>query len=218
MTNDDLLDQICKHASTALLSDCMDREGFRHNVLHHRLRPLLEGRIIAGWARTVRWMDVDEVDERPYDVEIEVIDDLKPHDVLVHSQDIALRNAPWGELMSTAAVARGAAGCICDSCIRDVRMIRQLDFPVWYTAIKPLDSCGRGKVMAYDVPIVCGEVLINAGDLIVADDDGIIAIPQNLVDTVVPKALNKAQLENKTRDGIRQGRLLRDVYDEYGVM
>ena len=214
----EMLDKICQYASTALLSDCMDEAGYRHNVLHHRLRPLKNGVIVAGWARTVRWVDVDEVDEHPYDVEIEVIDSLRPHDVIVHAQDIALRNAPWGELMSTVAMKRGAAACICDSCIRDTRRINQLGFPVWYTAIKPLDSRGRGKVVEYDIPVVCGEVLIRAGDLIVADDDGVISIPQSLVERIVPKAIEKGTLENQTRQGLEQGRTLREMYDQYGVL
>jgi 4-hydroxy-4-methyl-2-oxoglutarate aldolase len=214
----EMLAAICQNASTALLSDIMDRNGRRNNVMHHRLRPLLPSTTIAGWARTVRWIDVDEMEERPYDVEIAVIDSLRPHDVVVHAQDIALRNAPWGELMSTAATVRKAAGCICDSCIRDVRMTKEMKFPIWYTAIKPLDSCGRGRVTAYDVPVVCGDVLVHPGDLIVADDDGVICVPGDMVDLIVPKALAKGQTESKTREGLKKGRTLKEMYDEYGVM
>ena len=130
---------------------------------------------------------------------------------MVHAQDIALRNTPWGELMSTAADVRNAAGCICDSCIRDVRMIKEIGFPIWYTAIKSVDSWGRGKVAAYDVPVVCGEVLVYPGDLIVADDDGVICIPSDMIETVVPKAVAKGQAENKIREGLRKGRTLKEI-------
>jgi regulator of RNase E activity RraA len=158
------------------------------------------------------------VDDHPYDIEIELIDSLRPGDMIVHAQDVALRNCPWGELMSTAAQLRRAVGCICDSNVRDLRRIRQLDFPVWHTGVRPLDSCGRGKVVGYDVPVVCGEVLVHPGDLIVADEDGVICVPKKLVEIVVPKAIGKGQTESKTRDGLRAGRTLREMYDENGVL
>lgn len=213
-----LLKSICELAGTALFSDSLDHLGYRRQVMHHRLRPLIEGRTVAGWARTVRWQDVDEVEARPYDREIELIDSLRSHDIVVHAQDIALRNAPWGELMSTAATVRRAAACICDSCIRDVRRIRELGFPVWYTAIRPLDSAGRGKVVDYDVPVVCGDVLVRPGDLIVADEDGVICVPNNLVAEAAQLALEKASRETRTRDGLKAGRSLADMYDEFGVL
>lgn len=213
-----LLESICEHAGTAVFSDSLDQLGYRQQVMHHRLRPLIEGRTVAGWARTVRWQDVDEIEPRPYDCEIELIDSLRPHDVVVHAQDIALRNAPWGELMSTAATVRRAAACICDSCIRDVRRIRELEFPIWYTAIRPLDSNGRGKVVAYDVPVVCGDVLVHHGDLIVADEDGVVCVPRALVDQAARLALDKATRETQTRDGLRAGRTLAEMYDEFGVL
>lgn len=217
-SRDDMLASICRLASTALFSDSLDALGRRQQVMHHRLRPLLLDRTVAGWARTVRWMDVDEVDDHPYDKEIELIDSLRPHDVVVHAQDIALRNAPWGELMSTAAKVRRAAACICDSCIRDTRRIRQIEFPVWYTAVRPLDSNGRGKVVDYDVPVVCGDVLVRQGDLIVADEDGVVCVPHELVEQVVPLALDKASREKQTRAGLESGRSLGEMYAEFGVL
>ena len=59
--------------------------------------------------------------------------------------DAPLRNAPWGELMSTAAKCRGAHGAVIDSCVRDVKKIFELEFPVFATAVAPLDSSGRGR-------------------------------------------------------------------------
>ena len=90
-------------------------------------------------------------------------------DVVVHSTDHAGTNAPWGELMSTVAQVRGAVGCVCDSQVRDISMIKAMRFPVFTAGIRPLDSLGRARVMAYDVPVRCGGVLVSPGDIVFAD-------------------------------------------------
>lgn len=119
----------------AAVCDILDALGFRQRAMHHRLRPLLPDRERCGFigrARTVRWMETDYADEKdPYGLEIEAIDSLRPGDVVVHSTDSAGTNAPWGELMSTAAQCRGAVGCVCDSQIRDCLKIIELGFPVY---------------------------------------------------------------------------------------
>jgi regulator of RNase E activity RraA len=163
-------------------------------------------------------MDVDYVDEDPYGMEIDLMDSLQPGDVVVHSTDYAGRNAPWGELMSTVARHNGAVGCICDSQIRDCRKIMELGFPVFYQGIRPLDSKGRGRVMAHDVPITCGEVLVHPGELIFADFDGIVVVPSALEDKVLNLAAEKVGKESDSRRELLKGRTLRSVYNEYGVL
>jgi|SRR5581483_430083 len=200
--------------------DILDDLGYRHQAMHQRLRPLdPENCVIVGRARTFRWMEVDYVpDEDPYGIEIEAMDSLKLDDVAVHSTDSSGTVAPWGELMSTAAKQNGAVGCVCDGLIRDCRKIMQLGFPVFYAGIRPVDSKGRGKVMAYDVPIKCGDVLVNPGDLIFADFDGIVVIPRQVEGEVLRQAAQKVSAENSTRRELLKGRKLRDVYDEYKVL
>ena len=90
--------------------------------------------------------------EDPYGLEIEAMDSLKAGDVVVHSTDYNGTNAPWGELMSTISKNKGVAGCVCDSQVRDCVKIIEMNFPVFYAGIRPLDSKGRGMVVGYDVP------------------------------------------------------------------
>jgi regulator of RNase E activity RraA len=188
--------------------------------MHQRLRPLDANHcVIVGRARTLRWMDTDYiVEEDPYGLEIEAMDSLKPGDVVLHSSDYGGTNAPWGELMSTVARRNGAVGCICDSMIRDCQKIIALGFPVFYQGIRPLDSKGRGRVMAYDVPITCGEVLVRPGELIFADFDGIVVIPHQVEDKVLGLAQEKVGKESMSRRELLQGRSLADVYRQYGVL
>jgi regulator of RNase E activity RraA len=146
------------------------------------------------------------------------MDALKPGDVVVHSTDAGLTNAPWGELMSTLATRNGSPGCICDSLIRDCKRIMKMGYPVFHADIRPLDSKGRGRVMAIDVPIKCGDVLVRPGELVFADFDGVVVIPRQVEEEVLRRAEEKAGKENNTRRDLIAGRTLRDEYNEYRVL
>jgi regulator of RNase E activity RraA len=206
----------------AAISDALDALGFRDQVMHSRLRPLLQNDLAPGFigrARTVQWMVMNYVvEEDPYGLEIEVVDSLKNGDVLVHSTDHSGSNTPWGELMSTAAVLRGAVGCICDSNIRDCTRIREMGFPVYYSGIRALDSKGRGRVQAYDVPIECGEVLVHPQDIIFADFDGVVVIPEAIAGQVFELATLKSAKEMGVREELKRGKSLREVYETYKVL
>ena len=128
------------------------------------------------------------------------------------------RIAPWGELLSTAARARAAAGCVTDGLVRDIRAIRDLRFPVFHGGIAPLDSKGRGKLAQIDVPIVCAGVRIEPGDLVFGDADGVVAIPRAIEQQVLAGAFDKAFGEDHTRRDLAAGMKLKDVFDRYGVL
>jgi Demethylmenaquinone methyltransferase len=202
-----------------IVCDVLDTLGYRNCAMHHRLRPLDPNNCkIVGRARTFRWMETDYIEPDAYDLEIEAVDSLKPNDVVVHSTDSAGTNAPWGELMSTIAKRNGSVGSICDSMIRDCRKIMEIGYPLFYTGIRPVDSLGRGKVMAYDVPVKCGEVLVNPGDLVFADFDGVVVVPRHVEDKALELAYEKVIKENKSRLDLLNGDSLRTVYDRYGVL
>src|SRR6185436_8994950 len=131
----------------------------------------------AGWARTISCSDVYHIIEDPYAIEIEAVDSLLPGEVAVIGTQKSKRNAPWGELLSTAAKARGARGAIVDGLIRDVKKMEELGFPVFAAGIKPVDSMGRGWVTSYNDPVECAEVIVHPGDFVFADYDGVIVVP-----------------------------------------
>jgi 4-hydroxy-4-methyl-2-oxoglutarate aldolase len=211
-----------EHLYVAAVCDILDSLGYRQQAMHQRLRPLLPDIRNCGFvgrARTVRWMEVDYVvEEDPYGLEIEVVDSLRPGDVIVHSTDHAGSNAPWGELLSTVAQRNGAVGCVCDSQIRDCVRIIEMGFPVYYAGIRPLDSLGRGRVVAYDVPVRCGEVLVRPGELVFADYDGIVVVPREVEQEALRLAREKAGAESLTRRDLLAGKTLREVYDTYEVL
>jgi len=218
----ELFDFITKNLYVAAVCDILDELGYRNQAMHQRLRPLLPDPEICGFigrARTFRWMETDYiVEEDPYGLEIEVMDSLKPGDVAVHSTDYGGTNAPWGELMSTIAKRNGVAGCVCDSQIRDCVKIMKIKFPVYYAGIRPLDSKGRAKVQAYDVPVRCGDVLVNPGEIVYADFDGIVVVPKAVEQDVFQKAKEKVNSENLSRNELLSGKSLREVYDKYKAL
>jgi 4-hydroxy-4-methyl-2-oxoglutarate aldolase len=221
-TDESIFGFIREHLYVAAVCDILDGLGYREQAMHQRLRPLLPDIHNCGFvgrARTVRWMEVDYVvDDDPYGLEIEVVDSLRPGDVIVHSTDASGSNAPWGELLSTVAQLNGSAGCVCDSQIRDCVRIIEMGYPVYYAGIRPLDSMGRGRVMAYDVPIRCGDVLVRPGELVFADYDGIVVIPREVEKQVLERARDKAGKESLTRQALLEGKTLREVYNTYGVL
>jgi len=101
----------------------------------------------------------------------------------------------WGELLATAAAAKGAAGAIVDGLTRDARRIQELQLPVFAVGISSYDSWGRSEVIAYDIPVQCGGVQVNPGDDVLADYDGIVVIPPVAIEDVLAYAENKAARE-----------------------
>ena len=214
----ELFAEIERNLYTAVVSDSLDELGYRNQAMREHLRPLCQDARFAGWARTITCVDVYQIPPNPYDTEIEAVDSILPGEVVVVSTGESIRNAPWGELLSTAAKARGSRGAIIDGLVRDVKKIEDLGFPVFAAGIKPVDSNGRGIVNAYNVPAVCGGVKVNPGDLIFADYDGVIVIPPEVLPDVVHLAKEKAARENRSRPELMSGAYLRDVYRKYGVL
>ena len=205
---------------TAVLSDVLDEVGLRNQAMAARIRPLDEGLVLAGFARTGLFREVFHVaaGENPYELEIKIIDDLKAGEVVVFGCGGSERIAPWGELLTTAARARGAVGAVTDGFVRDVRAIRSVNFPVFHGGIAPLDSKGRGKVAEIDVPIVCAGVHIEPGDLVFGDVDGVVVVPRRVEEEVLTRAFEKVTGENATRDELLRGAKLKDVFERFGIL
>lgn len=121
-------------------------------------------------------------------------------------------------MLSTAARARGARGAIIDGYTRDVPQITAMKFPTFATGRKPVDSAGRSIVIDHGCPVRCGDVLVNPGDIIFGDTDGVVVIPKELEKKVIPLALEKVKKENLTRNELLKGALLRDAYDKHKVL
>jgi regulator of RNase E activity RraA len=201
---------------TPVVADVLDRLGARDQSLRADIRPLALGFKAAGVARTVLTIPAPgPAPAEPYKGEMEAVDALRPGDVLVVS---TCSWSFWGELLSTAARYRGCRGVIIDGFTRDTRAILAMGFPVFCRGVHPADSLGRLDVAAYDVPIRCGDVLVHPGDLVLADDDGVVIVPRDLAEQALAMAEEKVRGENLVRQKLAEGMSVSEAFRRYGVL
>ncbi|GLR51713.1 RraA family protein [Shinella yambaruensis] len=210
-----------KQLYTGVLSDVMDSLGQTSQAMRPFIRPVDDASVLMGRARTGLYATVygRRDNDNPYELEMELVDSLTKDDVAVLAcNGPTERIAPWGELLSTAAKMRGANGCVTDGLVRDTKHIKHLGFPVFHGGIGPLDSIGRAKMIEHDTEIICAGVIVRSGDIVFADIDGVVVIPQDIEQQVLDLAMTKATSENNSRNELLEGRLLREVYEKYGVL
>ncbi len=212
------LDWLASHLYTGVVCDACDTSGFRDRALESDIRPLDESKKLVGRAKTVVWAPMFHVPDRPYDKEIAAVDSLQPGEVMVMAVGRSKDIVPWGELLSTATMARGGRGAVLDGLVRDSPQIKAMGLPVFCTGRRPLDSRGRGIVVDFDVPIVLDGVPIFPGDLIFGDADGVVVIPRAAEAEILERAWEKVSGENRTRDDLREGALLTEVFQRYGIL
>jgi len=213
------LGEIRQQLFTSVLSDCLDSVGLSNQAMPSRIRPLDEASVLCGRARTAAFIESRAYDAaNPYALEIALIDSLKDDEVPVFACANSLQVAPWGELLSTAAKARGSAGAIMDGCVRDVKAIRSMNYPVFHGGIGPLDTKGRATITAIDVPVICAGVAVSSGDLVFGDADGVVVVPQAVEREVLRLAFEKVQGEKNTLADLQRGDLLADVFARYKIL
>ena len=202
----------------AVLSDCLDRMGFRQQVMAPHIRPLYPTASLAGFASTVHCMDVDAPPADPddyYKGELQAVDALRPGDVMVVSTCVS---SYWGELLATASRYRGAVGIVADAYTRDTQMLIEMEFPTFVAGISAYDSLGRIDVDQVGVPIECGGVTVKPDDLVLADFDGVVVVPSEVAEEAISRAEEKVSGENLVRDKLAEGMPVWEAFRTYGVI
>jgi regulator of RNase E activity RraA len=211
-------DDLTGRLYTAVLSDVLDDLGARNQVLHPDVRPVYEGAAIVGRAATMLAVPASEIPDEPYKLMMQTLDSIQPGEVVVCAVRGSENAGMWGELLSVHTRARGGRGAILDGLTRDVWGIVDMQFPVFATGRCPADSKGRVDVVEARTSIEVGGVVIADRDLVVADVDGVIVVPQNLEEEAVAQALEKVAGENTIRDVLAAGASLEAVFKEYGIL
>lgn len=213
-----MFDLMAEKLYSAVICDSLDKVGIYDKAMRYNIRPIYPEAVVAGRALTVLSVEVFEIPEEPYKLEMESVDNLKPNDVLVCNASLSTRTCFWGELLSTASRARGARGAVIDGFTRDSKAIIKMQFPVFATGMLPVDSKGRSDVVSYNVTIQCGDVVVRPGDIVFGDLDGVVVIPKEVEEEVIAAAFEKVSGENRVREELKQGAKVTEVFKKYGIL
>jgi 4-hydroxy-4-methyl-2-oxoglutarate aldolase len=202
----------------AVVADCLDKVGCRTNVMDPRIRPLYPEARMAGFASTVHSVQVNGPPANRDDYyrgELQAVDALQADDIMIVS---TVQGSYWGELLATASRYRGARGIVVDGYTRDTLQLIEMQFPTFVAGISSHDSLGRIDVEAVGVPIECGGVHVEQGDLVLADFDGVVVVPAGVADEVITLAEEKMSGENLVRTKLAEGMPVWDAFRTYGVI
>jgi 4-hydroxy-4-methyl-2-oxoglutarate aldolase len=202
----------------AVVSDCLDRAGFRSSAMAPRIRPLYPEARICGFASTVHAIEVSSPPSDPddhYKGELQAVDALSDGDVMIVS---TVDGSYWGELLATASRYRGARGIVVDGYTRDTLALIEMRFPTFVAGINCQDSLGRLDVDAVGVPVECGGVHVEQGDLVLGDHDGVVVVPLAAADEVLTMAEEKVAGENLVRTKLAEGMPVWEAFRTYGVI
>jgi regulator of RNase E activity RraA len=216
-TNDqELMALIRAELFTAVIGDILDNHGYTNQFLPPEIQPLAPEMLLVGRAMPVLEANVFDSKD-PYGLLFAALDDLKRGEIYVASGASA-RYAMWGELMSTAARARGATGALLNGYVRDTKGILEMEFPVFCVGRFAQDQKGRGRVIDYRVAVEIGGVRIQPGDMLIGDIDGVVVAPQQIEAEIFSEALEKVRAEKVIKLELEQGMLATDAFKKYGIL
>ncbi|MDD6266007.1 MAG: RraA family protein [Clostridia bacterium] len=204
---------------TAVVGDIMDTMGYEHQFLPPQIRPLRDDMVVVGRAMTVTECDANTPEAKAmpkFGKMFEALDNLKEDEVYICS-GCSPTYAVLGELMSMRAKYLKSSGAVLNGYLRDTHGILKLDYPVFTYGCYAQDQGPRGVVTDYRKPLQVGDVLVNPGDIVFGDIDGVVIIPKTIEKEVLTKAYEKAVGEKTVANLLKNGVSSYDAFKQYGI-
>jgi 4-hydroxy-4-methyl-2-oxoglutarate aldolase len=203
---------------TGAIGDVLDKRGYREQALPAGIQARTVANRVAGPAFTGLGFPTGDSGSSDMDARVKMLDSITPGTVSVWSCNRSNNCAHWGELMSTAARERGCTGAVLDGGLRDTDFVNAMGYPVFAAFQHSGSSIGRWEIREWCVRVRIGNTVIEPGDFVFGDVDGVVIVPGALTEEVLAEAEDVYAREKGMREDLRRGVSVKAAYEKYGAL
>lgn len=209
-----------KKLYAALVSDALEGLGYHNQCMNSGIYPLVHTMKVAGPAFTAHGIATPSRDQKVHDIRLGMFKSMTDGVVQIRDTQGDISCGQFGEISATAAAAAGCVGAVIDGSTRDSNYLIDMDFPTFCRFRNPVEAFGRFMVVDYQLPIyvkgMSGLLLVNPGDYVFGDNDGVVIVPQELTIKVLEIAEQAFSDEALSRQAMATGQDPFEVYQEFG--